>query len=223
MKLRNKMQRFLMGMTLLVVSQNLFAQKYNKEVEQYCYLIGNHPSQCVRDGGFNGSVYFGLMMSSMSGDAVVEHSNLGGIDIGVRLTNTWGHSCRPVSFDLNAYFDLKLATYMSFSDEDEEDQMYPTNYAAQLAITPGVRFSLWSFDWRFDCGPYIGYYGFKNDYKRYFSDPDASGLDYGLRFGTAVLLEVVDIEIGLHYDMGLTDHKGDFKKKDLVLSVGYKF
>lgn len=226
MKQRFNIQKFLFAMALLFVNQNLFAQNYNKEVEQYCYGVGNHPLRCHSFSEFGGSVYFGLMMSSVSGEVTNKNYNLGGIDLGLRLTNTWGLTCQPVQFELSAYLDVRCATYVSISDDDEDgsytldelpNEPTPTNYAAQLAITPGIKIGKWSIG----CGPYIGYCGYKNDYEEIFNDPDVSGLDYGLRIRTAI--HFTKVELGLHYDIGLDDHDGDYKKKDLVLSIGYQF
>lgn len=225
MKQKVNLQKFLVAMALLFINQNLFAQYYDDSVEQYCYRVGNHPLQCHSFSEFGGSVYFGIMMSSVSGDVVNKNYNLGGIDLGLSLTNRWGRTCWPVQFELSAYLDIKFATYVSTSDDEDgsytlddiSNDPTPTNYAAQLAITPGIRINKWSIGG----GPYIGYCGYKNDYEELFSDPDYSGMDYGLRVRTAIHFSKV--ELGLHYDIGLDDHDGDYKKNDLVLTIGYQF
>ncbi len=203
----------------------MYAQSYSREVEQYCYRTNNHPLRCHFDSEFDGCVFGGLMWSSTSGSVAGNHNLLGG-DIGVKLTNTLGYTCQNVNFECNAYVDLKCATYLSTSDDSNgtftlgdtptEDKQY-SDYAAQLTITPGIRINKWSMD----CGPYIAYSAYKNDLEDLFSDPDVSGMEYGIRVGTAIHFSKT--QLGLYYDIALSDNDKKFKKNDMMLFIGFKF
>lgn len=210
----------LSSMAMLFMSQSLFAQYYDKDAEQFCTKVNGHPYKCRSVSHLSCAAYGGLMMTSVSGNAVNdEEGTLGGLDLGIRLSNTWGQSCCPVCFTLNAYLDLKYATYLS-SDLDYDEN--PTNSSAQLSITPGIGLGRWSIE----CGPFIGY----NDYNDFYGgewdgywETDTHGFDYGLRLRVRTVISIgqTPLEFGLHYDIGLSDRHGDFKKNDLVLTVGY--
>lgn len=218
-----RIRLFLTAVAMLFVCQGVSAQSNNNTPSPYSYRVSRHPSHCSTDYEFGGSLYGGLMMSQTSGSIAGDHY-LGGLDIGVKLTNMWGYTCQPVKFELNAYVDIKAATYLNTSDDSDgsftlgdtptvnEDY---TDYAAQLTISPGVRLGRFSID----CGPYIAYAAYTDG--DFFGSPNVSGLDYGIRMGAAVHFE--KIQIGLHYDMGITDHDKRFKKNDLMLTIGSQF
>lgn len=210
---------------LLVMCQYLSAQSYNNDVSQYCERIGSHPSHCHGICELGGSFYGGLMMSSTNG-IVAGNNNLAGLDLGCKLTNTWGYTCAPLSFELNAYLDLKFATYISTSDDEEdfvlsdsptEPSKSNTDYAVQLTVAPAIRYSNVSID----CGPYIAYSAYNNDTEECFTDPAVSGLDYGIRMGLSYHFSKV--QLGIHYDMGLSDQDKKFKKNDLIITIGTQF
>lgn len=213
---------------MLFVCQGVSAQSSKSTPSPYSFQVNRHPSHCSMDYEFGGSFYGGLMMSQTSGSIAGDHY-IGGLDIGVKLTNMWGYSCQPVKFELNAYVDIKAATYLSTSDDSDgtftlgdtpsENKDY-SDYAAQLTVAPGVRLGRFSID----CGPYIAYAAYTDniqDFEDFFGCPKVSGLDYGIRMGAAIHFEKV--QIGLHYDMGLTDHDKRFKKNDLMLTIGSQF
>lgn len=204
----------LIAIILQNVCPSLSAQtnNYDNDVEQYCSRISSHPLHCNIDYKFGGFLYGGLMMSSTSGD-VSGKNTLGGVDLGLKLTNTWGYTCKPVQFILNAYLDVKYATYLSTSDESNHTN--DVDYAAQVTIAPGFRYGRISVD----CGPYIAYSAYKDDFEECFTDPDVAGMELGLRMGLSVHFEKV--QVGLRYDIGLSDHGKEFKKKDLMLTVGF--
>lgn len=203
---------------MLFICQSVFAQfNLRSTSSPYSICVNRHPSKCSMDYEFGGSFYGGLMMSQTSGSIAGEHY-LGGLDIGVKLTNMWGYTCQPVKFELNAYVDIKAATYISTSNNSSTYDY--TDYAAQLTITPGVRLGRFSMD----CGPYFAYAACTDnieDVTDFFSYPKVSGFDFGLRMGAAVHFEKV--QVGLHYDIGITDHDKRFKKNDLMLTVGSQF
>ncbi len=223
-----RIREFVTAIALLLICQCLSAQSNNDKVSPYSYKVNRHPYSCYSDYEFGGSFYGGLMMSQTTGTIAGEHY-LGGLDIGVKLTNMWGYTCQPVKFELNAYVDIKAATYLSTSDDSDGtftlgdtptlNKDY-TDYAAQLTVTPGVRLGRFSID----CGPYIAYAAYTDnidDIEEFFAYPKVSGLDFGIRVGAAIHFEKV--QIGLHYDMGLTDHDKRFKKNDLMLTIGSQF
>lgn len=219
-----KTKKNLTALALLLSSQGMWAQyslrgnapvqsSYNKWVSQYASCISKHSSSCYSESAVEGAVYGGLMKSGISGNEVGENKNLFGLNAGLKYTYLTGRSCIPVQFELNGYVDFKFATFISSEDNDCEY----TDYAAQIAVTPGIRISRFSID----CGPYIGYMGFQDSREEMFYSPNVSGLDYGLRMGCALHFE--EFELGLHYDLGLSDHSKQFKKNDLMLTFAYKF
>ncbi len=208
---------------LLVTAQISFAQssvRYNKNVNQYCSKIGRHPTQCRKYHEIYSCLYGGLLMTQTSGN-VTDGSYLGGLDLGYKLSNVWETSCSPIATILNAYLDVKGTTYIedgSYSLTDEERNLYPTAYSGQIAIAPGVQYKNVSVF----IGPYIAYFGYgdvENAFAKFHQKE--SGIDVGVRVGLSVHLNTV--EIGAHYDIGLSNHKKDFKKNDLSLTVGYCF
>lgn len=225
-----KIRLLIATVTMLFVCQDVSAQSGNSMPSPYSFQVSRHPSHCSTDYEFGGSFYGGLMMSQTSGSIAGDHY-LGGLDIGIKLTNMWGYTCQPVKFELNAYVDIKAATYLSTSDDSDgsftlgdtptvnEDY---TDYAAQLSITPGIKWGRFSID----CGPYIAYAAYTDDidleeFGEIFSSAKVSGFDFGIRMGAAVHFE--KIQIGLHYDIGITDHDKRFKKNDLMLTIGSQF
>ena len=209
----------------LISCHSMYAQSYDKNVEQYCYHVNNHPLSCGIYHEFSRAIYGGIMMSSTSG-TVAEKHNLGGLDIGMKLTNAWGYSCQNILLELNGYVDLKFATKLGGNDDSDgtftlgdtpTEKVNYTDFAAQITITPGIRINKWSID----CGPYIAYSGYKNDTEELFTDPDVSGMEFGIRVGTAIHFSKV--QLGLYYDKALSDCDKKFKKNDLMLFIGCQF
>lgn len=220
-----KYKRLSKLIALLFISQGMYAQSYNNDVGQYCHRVNNHPLRCNMDYEFGGAVYGGLVWSSTSGSVAGKH-DLGGLDIGAKFTNSWGYTCKNIQVELNAYVDLKYATRISTKDDTDgisilgdtpsENKDY-TDYAAQLTIAPGIRINKWSFD----CGPYVAYSAYGSNVEEIFSSPDVSGMEFGIRVGTA--LHFTKTQLGLYYDIALSDQDKKFKKNDLMLYIGYQF
>lgn len=192
--------------------------RYDTAVNQYCERIGRHDMKCYNYREFNTTLYGGLMYVKTSGN-VAGSNNLGGLDLGAKFTHTWGMSCVPVQLQLNGYVDAMASA--TIDNKESSGKTYPAVYSGQLTITPGLRYGIVSVD----CGPYIAYSGYrllkdeKDDKSSTLAKVD--GIAAGLRMG--VNISIKKIEIGLHYDMDFTDHKKDFKKSDLLVSVGYTF
>lgn len=213
-----KINKFVASIVVAFLCQGVYAQLYDKNVSQYCYHINNHPFNCKLIYELGGSLYGGLMMSSTSGTIAGKH-NLGGLDLGVKLTNKWGYSCQPIKYELNTYLDIKFASYVFTSFGDDSSIQY-TDYAAQVTIAPGVRYRNVSLA----CGPYMAYSAFTDDLDDpdyIIPDPIVSGVEFGLRIGIAFHFE--KIQLGFRYDMGLSDQSGTFKKNDLMLTIGSQF
>ena len=194
----------------LCTTHSTYAQFYDGGAEQYSYRINKHPFHCSVNYELNTAVYGGLMWSSTNGAVAGKH-NLGGFDIGAKLTNAWGYTCQHVKLELNAYVDLKWASYLHGSDDSEDSH---TDCAAQFTLTPGIRIKKWSLD----CGPYIAYSAYKNDTEELFTDPTVSGVEYGIRLGTSLHFRIA--QLGLYYDIALSDNDKKFKKNDLMLVIG---
>lgn len=166
------------AVALLLMCQSISAQHYDSNVDQYCRHINSHPSSCRIDQSWEGSIYGGLMMSSVSGEALGQSCSLGGLDIGASATYLWGRTCWPIFLEFNGYLDLKGATYIS---SEESDCEY-TDYAVQLTLTPGIRINRFSID----CGPYIAYSAFSDVQDDQFLSPNVSGTEFGIRVGCAL-------------------------------------
>lgn len=154
-------------------------------------------------------------MSNTSG-SVAGNNNLWGLDFGIKLSNGWQNTCSSTQLQLNGYVEGKIA--IANSDNSYGD--VPSMYALQLTVAPGIRTGNFSID----CGPYLAYSAFSVLDEEDISsilEAEASGIDFGLRLGFAVLLE--SVELGLHYDIGLSDMDKKFKKNDLLFSIGFKF
>ena len=211
-----KTKRIIAALALFLSIQSIWAQQYSERVyNRWVSQYSNHISGHYWYSGWDGAVYGGLMWSSINGDQVEEKQDLFGIDAGLKYTYIIERSNSPVKFEVNCYLDLNLTGFTSSDSEyDEEDEYGYSDCAAQIAITPGIRIGFFSID----CGPYIGYMGFYEDEEKKFT---VSGLDYGLRMGCAVHFK--KYELGVHYNLGLTDHDKKIKKNDLMVTFAYKF
>ena len=213
-----KTKRIIAALALFLSIQSIWAQQYSKyesRVSQYCnhisghYKSHHHYRSLWDESAVEGAVYGGLIRSSRDEVAELEEKLLG-VNAGFKCTYIVWRLNSPIKFELNGYIDLLEAGYDN-SEYDDDGYSY---YAAQIAITPGIRIGSFSID----CGPYIGYMDLSEEDE---DESIVSGLDYGLRIGGTFRFK--KFELGFHYDFGLTDHDKTFKKNELMINFAYKF
>lgn len=192
----------------------------NKSVFQYSHKTNRHPLRCSKEHSVGASVYFAPVLTMTSGQ-VAGDNTLGGLDLGVKITSL-NTTCWDVQWEFNTYIDVRAATFIS-TGEGEDMNEWPTTYSAQLTLAPGIRFGRVALD----LGPYLAYSAYKleneesiNSFQDFFS-ADVSGLEAGLRAG--ITFHLRKVQLGLHYDKALTNQNNQFRKDDVLLTIGTQF